>query len=111
MRKILFGAVLVALLAFVAAAPALAASGPLRCPPNELALIKVLKQRGVIPRDASAADATELMRQYVRGVLGGVAEDRPNWGNGAASVLPRSGRTPWDGRSPAPRGPSSTMPS
>ena len=62
-RKILFGAVLVALLAFVAAAPALAASGPLRCSPNEVPLIKVLKQRGVIPRDASAADATELMRR------------------------------------------------
>ena len=105
MRKILFGVVLVALLTLIIATPALADGAPLRCPPNEVALMKVLKQRGIIPRDASQADATEITRAYVRDVLGGVPEDRPNWGNGALDQKPRGNRTPWGrtiARTPGP---------
>jgi immune inhibitor A len=76
----------------VGAQPALAARQ--HCPPNEVALIKALKQRGAIPRNASKAQARSILQRYLQQKLGAQPEDRANLGNG--SVAGRSsGVSPW----------------
>ena len=77
----------VSVLLVVAATPALAANQ--HCPPNEVALVKALKHRGAIPRDATKAQIQSALQTYLQQKLGSQPEDRPN------VVSPTARFSPW----------------
>ena len=79
--------VLAALVALLACAgPALA--GPAHCPPNEVALIKALKHRGAIPRDASKAQAQSILQKYLKQKLGSQPEDQRDLAGASSRYSP-----------------------
>ena len=79
-HRVLIVLTLAALLAgLVGAAPVAAAGpgGPSHMPPNEGAIMKALRARGVIPAGASPEQAQAIYQQYIRQKLA-QPEDRPN---------------------------------
>jgi immune inhibitor A len=73
----------------IAAAPALA--GPAHMPPNEAAIIKALKHRGVIPHRANKVQIASILQQYLQRKLGAKPEDHANLGPDGAKL---QGTTP-----------------
>jgi len=75
-RKPILAAALATLLLLVLAAGV--AGGAAAMPPNEVLIAKALKARGVIPADASPAQAEAIVKAYIRQKVGAKPEDRVN---------------------------------